>query len=84
MSKDVPKKGSTKVFSIRITHDLYDRLCALAEKDHRNTNGQIIHYLEKGIAQQKIEEEFLEEREAEIAKALNPGKPLTQKKEKIS
>ena len=84
MSNDVPKKGPTKVFSIRITHDLYDRLSALAEKDHRDKNGQIVHYLERGIALEKKEEDFLEQREMEIVEALNADKTLTQEKEKIS
>ena len=49
MSDDVPKKGTDKVFSIRIKHDLYERISALAEKEHRDKNGQIVHYLERAI-----------------------------------
>lgn len=84
MSKDVPKKEPTKVFSIRITYDLYDRISALAEKEHRDKNGQIVHYLERAIELEEKEEEILGQREAEIISSLNQKKTLTQKKEKIS
>lgn len=84
MSDDVPKKEPTKVFSIRITHDLYERISALAEKEHRDKNGQIVHYLERAIELEEKEGEILGQREAEIIRSLNQKKSLTQKKEKIS
>jgi len=84
MSDDVPKKEPTKVFSIRIKHDLYERISALAEKEHRDKNGQIVHYLERAIELEEKEEEILGQREAEIISSLNQKKSLTQKKEKIS
>ncbi len=84
MSEDVPKKEPTKVFSIRITHDLYDRISTLAAKEHRDKNGQIVHYLERAIELEEKEKEILGQKETEIISSLNQEKPLTQKKEKIS
>ena len=38
-----------KTFSIRVPQDLLDRIAALAEKEDRSQNAQILHLIKRGL-----------------------------------
>jgi hypothetical protein len=51
-----PKHADESKTKIRIPNDLYERITRASSEDVRSINGEIIHLLEKGLAQRRREQ----------------------------
>jgi hypothetical protein len=51
------KHGRETKVTLRLPNDLYERVTRASSEDVRSINGEIIHLLEKGLAQRRKERE---------------------------
>ena len=53
----VEEQETEKRITIRMPRDLYDRLAAWAEREHRSLQGQLIHIVEQALPQNEEQPE---------------------------
>jgi hypothetical protein len=51
----VEEQGTEKRITIRMPRDLYDRLSAWAEREHRSLQGQLIHLVEQALPKTEVQ-----------------------------
>lgn len=60
-ANDEAPKADVKTLMLRLPSDLHSRLVALAERERRSLNNQIVYMLERLLAQQAKDDQAQEE-----------------------